>query len=145
MRLLVSHQPPASHICQPHAHSLFYYLHVVAKMVLLCVTVADTNSRKALLPWEVIESHSKTDTIREFFNLVYLSHYWITIFSYTFGSSLQDIELSEPFKKVYLRNISCYEPIEKLYYSAGYDPICIYCAEKVTVQDANAEFFLQCT
>ena len=100
-------------------------------MVLLCVTVADTNSRKALLPWEIVESHSETDTIREFFNSVYLSHYWITIFSYTFGSSLQDIELSEPFKEVYLCNISCYEPIEELYYSAGYDPICIYCAEEV--------------
>ena len=36
---------------------------------------------------------------------------------------------------------SCYEPAEKLYYSAGYDPICIHCAEEVTVQDANAEFF----
>ena len=53
-------------------------------------------------------------------------------YSYTCGSSLQDIELPEPFKEVYIRNISCYEPIEKLYYSAGYDPICIYCAEEVT-------------
>ena len=66
-------------------------------------------------------------------------------YSYTCGSSLQDIELPEPFKEVYVRNISCYEPIEKLYYSAGYDPICIYCAEEVTVQDANADFFPQCT
>ena len=85
-------------------------------MVLICVTVADINPRKALL-----------------------DNY------YTCGSSLQDIELPEPFKEVYVRNISCYEPIEKLYYSAGYDPICIYCAEEVTVQDANAEFFSQCS
>ena len=70
MRLLVSHQPPASHFCQPHVHSLFYYLHVIAKMMLLCMTVADINSRKALLPWEIIESHSETDIIREFFNSV---------------------------------------------------------------------------
>ena len=118
MRLLVSHQPPASHFCQPHAHSLFYSLHVIAKMVLLCVTVADINSRKALLD----------------------------NYSYTCGSPLQDIELPEPFKEVYVvRNISCYEPTEKLYYSAGYDPICIYYAEEVTVQDAIAEFFPQCT
>ena len=84
MRLLVSHQLPASHFCQPHAHSLFYYLHVITKMVLLCVTVADINSRKALLD----------------------------NYSYTFGSSLQDIELPVPFKEVYIRNISCYEPVE---------------------------------
>ena len=87
MRLLVSHQPPASHFCQPHAHSLFYYLHVIAKMVLLNVTVADINSRKALLD----------------------------NYSYTCGSSLQDTELPEPFKEVYVRNISCYKPVEKLY------------------------------
>ena len=70
MRLLVSNQLPTSHFCQPHAHSLFYYLHVIANMVLLCVTVIDKNSRKALLSWEIVESHSGTETIREFFNSV---------------------------------------------------------------------------
>jgi len=64
--------------------------------------------------------------------------------SYTCGSSLQDIELPEPFKEVYICNIS-YESIEKLYYSAGYDLICIYCVEEVTVQDVNAEFYPQCS
>ena len=39
-------------------------------MMLLCMTVTDINSRKALLPWKIIESHSETDTIREFFNSV---------------------------------------------------------------------------
>ena len=37
-------------------------------MVLLCMTIADENSRKVLLAWESVESHSETDTIREFFN-----------------------------------------------------------------------------
>ena len=39
-------------------------------MVLLCVTVVDKNSRKALLSWEIVESHSETDTIHEFLNSV---------------------------------------------------------------------------
>lgn len=63
-------------------------------------------------------------------------------FSFTCGSSLQDIELPEPIKEVYVCNVSCYEPID---YSAGYDPICIYCAEDVVVEDASSEFYPQCT
>ena len=39
-------------------------------------------------------------------------------------------------------NINCYDPIEKQYYSAGYAPICIYCAEEIV--DANLEFYSQC-
>ena len=104
---------------------ILYYLHLIAKMVLLYVTVADINSRKALLPWEIVESHPETDTIREFFNSVCLSHQLLDNYSYTCGFSLQDIELPQPFREVYIRNINCYEPIEMLYYSAGYDPICI--------------------
>ena len=34
----------------------------------LCVTVADINSRKLLLPWEIVESYLETDTICEFFD-----------------------------------------------------------------------------
>ena len=57
-------------------------------------------------------------------------------YSYTCGSSLKDIGF--PFSEVYVCNINCYDPIEKLYYSAGYAPTCIYCAEEVV--DANSEF-----
>ena len=32
--------------------------------------VVDRNSRKALLPWEIVQSHSETDTIRQFINSV---------------------------------------------------------------------------
>ena len=39
-------------------------------MVLLCVIVVDINLRKVLLPWEIVESHSETDTIHKFFNSV---------------------------------------------------------------------------
>ena len=70
MRLLVSHQPPASNFCQLYAHSLLLFLMHVIKMVLLCITVIDTSLRRALLPWEIVESHSETYSICEFFSSV---------------------------------------------------------------------------
>ena len=38
--------------------------------------------------------------------------------------------------------IPCSHPIEKLYYSAGYDPICVYCS--TPVQDIVPGFYPQC-
>lgn len=48
--------------------------------------------------------------------------------SFTCGSQLQDLDLPGELGEVYVREMSCGEPIEKLYYSAKYDPICVYCA-----------------
>ena len=49
--------------------------------------------------------------------------------TYTCGAQIGDLELGEKFADVYARQIRCYEPVEKLYYSAGkYEPICIYCS-----------------
>jgi len=121
MRLLVSHQPPASHFFNHiRTHYFITYTGLQKWCRLLCVTVVDKNSRKTLLSWETVESHSETTLLDNY--------------SYTCSSSLQNIKLSSrTIQGVYIRNISCYEPIEKLYYSAGYDPICIYYAEEVTV------------
>jgi len=38
--------------------------------------------------------------------------------------------------------MSCYEPIEKLYYSAKYESICIFCAQPQAATDPN--FYPQC-
>jgi len=51
--------------------------------------------------------------------------------SFTCGSSLQELDLPSPLNDVYVRSINCFDPVEKLYYLAGYDPICIYCAGNV--------------
>jgi hypothetical protein len=48
---------------------------------------------------------------------------------YTCGSKLQDLELRDEFQEVEVRDHACYDVIEKLYYSANYDPICIYCGK----------------
>lgn len=50
--------------------------------------------------------------------------------SFSCGAQLQDIELPGHLVEVY-RKIACEEPIERLYYSAKYAPVCVYCAADV--------------
>lgn len=50
--------------------------------------------------------------------------------TYTFGSKLKDANLPEEFVNVEVRSHLCGDPIEKLYYSANLDPICVYCGEQ---------------
>ena len=54
-------------------------------------------------------------------------------FTFTCGAPLQDLG---KMADVYVRDIVCGEPVEKLYYSAKYPPICVYCA---TLVDPNTE------
>ena len=61
---------------------------------------------------------------------------------FTCGSSLEELELPAPLNEVYVRNLNCADPIEKLYYSAGYYPNCIYCAANVTAD--RLEYYPQC-
>ena len=46
---------------------------------------------------------------------------------FTCGAQLQDLNLTGCLADVYVREMSCNEPIERLYYSAKYESICIYC------------------
>ena len=48
-------------------------------------------------------------------------------FTYTCGASLSDLDLPPMLSSVCVRDIHCHDPVEKLYYSMKYDPICIYC------------------
>ena len=50
-------------------------------------------------------------------------------YNYTCGSKLKDLDLPEEFSNVEIRDHRCKDPIEKLYYSAKFDPICIYCGQ----------------
>lgn len=61
---------------------------------------------------------------------------------FTCGSQLQDLQLAGPLAEVYVREMSCYEPIEKLYYSAKYESICIFCARDQRVTDPK--YYPQC-
>ena len=46
---------------------------------------------------------------------------------YTCSSKLRDLNLPEEFSNVEIRDHHCKDPIEKLYYSAKFEPICVYC------------------
>ena len=46
--------------------------------------------------------------------------------SYMCGSKLSDLNLPEEFSNVEIRD-HCKDPIEKLYYSAKFERICVYC------------------
>ena len=48
---------------------------------------------------------------------------------YTCGAFLAKLNLPEAFSEVEIRDHECNDPIEVLYYSAKYSPICIYCAK----------------
>ena len=48
---------------------------------------------------------------------------------YTCGTSLSELNLPEEYNYVEIRDHDCYDPIERLYYSAKNEPICIYCGE----------------
>ena len=49
--------------------------------------------------------------------------------TYSCGAQLQELELSGKLGDVYIKDVRCYEHIEKLYYSTGkYEDICIHCA-----------------
>lgn len=51
--------------------------------------------------------------------------------SFSCGTPIQDLDdLSAELKeKVFERDLNCHDPIEVLYYTAKYDPICIYCGQ----------------
>ena len=63
-------------------------------------------------------------------------------FTFTRGAPLQD--LGKMADVVYVRNIVCGEPVEKLYYSAKYPPICVYCATPVD-PNTESDHYPQCT
>ena len=50
--------------------------------------------------------------------------------SFSCGSPLQDLEVDDELKDaVFVKSLNCCEPAEILYYTAKYEPICIYCGQ----------------
>lgn len=57
--------------------------------------------------------------------------------SYTCGTSLSDLDLPSTLESasVCVKPHRCYDPMEKLYYSCGFQSICFYCAKDVPEAD----------
>ena len=53
------------------------------------------------------------------------------------------LELPSVLSEVCARDLQCYDPVEKLYCSMNYDPICIYCCaeENLVTKDG---YYPQC-
>ena len=65
--------------------------------------------------------------------------------SFSCGAELQDIGLPAELEGVvYVKRVYCNEPIERLYYSANFDDIYIYCAGDVPPWSNTKEFYPQC-
>ena len=62
--------------------------------------------------------------------------------SYSCGATFNEIDLPETLKSVCVKQHSCYNPTEKLYYSCGYEPICIYCG--TCCEDIDEVTYPQC-
>ena len=67
--------------------------------------------------------------------------------SFTWGSPLQESELPGKLANVYVWDIVCEEPIERLYYTVKYPSICVHCASSLEI-DFNTyqfHFYPQCS
>ena len=67
---------------------------------------------------------------------------YIDDITYTCGATLLELDLPESFSCVFVREHNCFDPIEKLYYSANLEPIGIYCA--AVVQEECSDVYPMC-
>lgn len=67
--------------------------------------------------------------------------------SYTCGATFSELDLPDNLKQVCVKHHECYNPIEKLYYSTGFEPICIHCGgalDDVNCMDGLHPAYPQC-
>ncbi len=67
--------------------------------------------------------------------------------SFSCGAQLQELDDIPAALKdiVFVREMSCGQPIEKLYYAARFDDICVYCAEVVSPWSNTEQYYPQCS
>ena len=110
---------PTAHVRRKDKSRLSYYASVQhAKNVDIVVQCDECNL------WRVIFSKFKLKKEQRVQLQLLLDD-----FSYTCGSKLKDLQLPDEFTDVEIRDHDCFDPIEKLYYSAKNEPICVYCGQ----------------
>ncbi len=67
--------------------------------------------------------------------------------SFLCGAQLQELDDIPATLKdiVFVREMLCGQPIEKLYYAARFDDICVYCAEVVSPWSDTEQYYPQCS
>ena len=64
--------------------------------------------------------------------------------AHTCGVTLEELDLPDNLKSVVVRVSNCYDPVEKLYYSADLQPICIYCSSEDIETPDQEGYYPQC-
>ena len=64
-------------------------------------------------------------------------------FDFSCGASTLDLDLPAELGDVHFRDLNCEDLVERLYYSMGYDPICIYCSSEDELE-CQENFFPIC-
>ena len=78
--------------------------------------------------WRLVYCQTKLSSEQREYLQSQLDHH-----SFSCGADLSNLELHSDFPFIYVRNLKCNDLVERLYYSAKYSPICIYCAADVPV------------
>ena len=68
----------------------------------------------------------------------------LSSFDFSCGSSTTDLDLSDELADVHFRDLRCEDPVEKLYYSLGYEQICIYCSSEPDDVDITEKCYPIC-
>ena len=50
--------------------------------------------------------------------------------SYTCGTTFDDLDLSGRLTNVFVKDHTCEDNIERLYYSCSFEPFCVHCASE---------------
>ena len=69
----------------------------------------------------------------------------LSVTSFSCGAALQDAEIpTELADVVYVKTMHCHEPIERLYYAADFESICVYCVAEVSPWSNKELYYPQC-
>ena len=63
---------------------------------------------------------------------------------YSCGATFQELHLPDSLSCVHVLEHNCYDPVEPLYYVAGFDPICVYCGCEEVQDSSTSKSYPMC-
>ena len=119
-------------------------------MSLVNASVYCTVTKQTILQWRIMNCDVPDITLSQYFRERMLPlldrptcELQLQTFDFSCGASTLDLDLPDELSHVHFRDLNCEDPVEKLYYSMGYDPICIYCASEDELE-TQENFFPIC-
>ena len=64
--------------------------------------------------------------------------------SYSCGAMFNELDIPDSLTCVHVLEHICYDPVEPLYYVAGFDPICVYCASEELRESSTEYYYPMC-